>query len=325
MEKKEPLISVIVPVYKAEPYLGRCVDSILAQTYPNLEIILIDDGSPDRCGEICDEYAAKDSRIRVIHQENGGLSAARNTGLDICTGEYIAFVDSDDYVEPDMLRQLMNGSGDADLCGCGMIREEQDGTILSVTKTTNVCALPGIRVLRQHYSGENGKMNITEVSVWAKLYRRSLWAQLRFQPGLIFEDLHLMPFLLRQCRTIRYIPYAGYHYLVTPGSLTTEQDEQHQKRCYEDCFRIWEDHQSLYRSNGWNDLLIQVKCAMADKLMTHILNGKVPPGYEYWSRKLLYRTVVGLLIKPIGMSRKLRYVAFCLLGKRGYRLLRKNT
>ena len=116
MQKKNPLISVIVPVYKVEQFIHRCVDSILNQTYTNLEIILVDDGSPDRCGEICDEYAEKDSRIRVIHQKNGGPSAARNAGLDICTGEYIAFVDSDDYIEPDMLQQLLSGIGSADFC-----------------------------------------------------------------------------------------------------------------------------------------------------------------------------------------------------------------
>ena len=106
--KKNPLISVIVPVYKVEQYLHRCVDSILAQTYTNLEIILIDDGSPDRSGAICDEYAAKDSRIRVIHQKNAGLGAARNAGLDVCSGEYIAFVDSDDTLPEDALEQLIN-------------------------------------------------------------------------------------------------------------------------------------------------------------------------------------------------------------------------
>ena len=91
-----PLITIVVPIYKVEKYLGRCIDSLVAQTYPNIEIILADDGSPDRCGAICDEYAQKDSRIKVIHQENKGVAAARNAALDIAQGEYIMFVDSDD-------------------------------------------------------------------------------------------------------------------------------------------------------------------------------------------------------------------------------------
>ena len=109
------LISVIVPVYKVEPYLRRCIDSIISQTYHNLEIILVDDGSPDNCGAICDEYAEKDTRVRVIHKSNGGLSDARNAGLDIMTGDYVAFVDSDDWIDKQHLSSmyaLVNGGAD---------------------------------------------------------------------------------------------------------------------------------------------------------------------------------------------------------------------
>ena len=103
-----PQITVIVPVYKVEPYLHRCVDSILAQTFTDFELILVDDGSPDNCGAICDEYAAKDSRVRVIHQANGGLSAARNAALSIATGKYAAFVDSDDEIVPHHLETAIH-------------------------------------------------------------------------------------------------------------------------------------------------------------------------------------------------------------------------
>ena len=105
-------ISVIIPVYKVEPYLRQCLDSVVGQTYNNLEIIIIDDGSPDNCGVICDEYAAKDDRIIVIHKENGGLSAARNDGLELATGEWVAFVDSDDWCELDYYEQLLRAKGD---------------------------------------------------------------------------------------------------------------------------------------------------------------------------------------------------------------------
>ena len=101
-----PLISVIVPVYNVEPYLRRCVDSILRQTYRNLEILLVDDGTKDNCGAICDAYARQDERVKVIHKENGGLSSARNAGIDASTGEYLSFVDSDDWIEPDMIKAL---------------------------------------------------------------------------------------------------------------------------------------------------------------------------------------------------------------------------
>lgn len=115
-------ISIIVPVYKVEPYLRKCVDSILAQTFTDFEVILVDDGSPDNSGKICDEYASKDSRVRVIHKKNGGLSSARNAGIDVARGKYLGFVDSDDYIEKDMYELLYDNivKEQADLSICGI-------------------------------------------------------------------------------------------------------------------------------------------------------------------------------------------------------------
>ena len=129
MEQK-PLISVIVPVYGVEEYLDRCVQSIVDQTYHNLEIILVDDGSPDNCGAMCDAWAAKDSRIKVIHKENGGLSDARNAGMAIATGELMAFVDSDDHISPDMYRQLYERmqADNSDIAACGVEMVWEEGT-----------------------------------------------------------------------------------------------------------------------------------------------------------------------------------------------------
>ena len=117
----QPLISVIIPVYKVELYLRECIDSVLAQTYQNLEVILVDDGSPDQCGSICEQYAEKDNRVCVIHKENGGLSDARNAGIDVAKGEYIGFVDSDDWVAPDMYECLYKASVEynAEFVVCG--------------------------------------------------------------------------------------------------------------------------------------------------------------------------------------------------------------
>ena len=120
------LISIIVPIYNVEDYLKRCIDSILGQTYKNLEVILVDDGSPDKCGKICEEYKLIDSRIKVIHKKNGGLSSARNNGLDIATGDFIGFVDSDDYIERNMYESLIEAlnNNNADIATCGIIRED---------------------------------------------------------------------------------------------------------------------------------------------------------------------------------------------------------
>ena len=124
----EDLISVIIPIYKVEAYLDRCVRSILSQSYQNLEIILVDDGSPDQCGKMCDDFAALDSRIRVFHKENGGLSDARNYGVEYANGKYIAFIDSDDYVESHYVEYLHDliVSNDADIASCCMVKTEGD-------------------------------------------------------------------------------------------------------------------------------------------------------------------------------------------------------
>lgn len=123
------LVSVIVPIYKVEPYLEKCVDSILAQTYPDLEVILVDDGSPDGCGDICERYAAQDARVRVVHKENGGLSSARNAGLDVATGDYVLFTDGDDWIEPEMVSVLVAAgtANDADVTTCNLRSESTSG------------------------------------------------------------------------------------------------------------------------------------------------------------------------------------------------------
>ena len=124
----QPKISIIVPVYKVEPYLGTCLESVLSQTYQNLEIILVDDGSPDQCGTICDQYALKDNRIRVIHQENQGLSGARNSGIDLVTGEYITFIDSDDFIDICMIELMVEQLDDmTDIVACGTVYCDESG------------------------------------------------------------------------------------------------------------------------------------------------------------------------------------------------------
>ena len=146
----QPLITVIVPVYNVEKYLRRCLDSIIRQTYQNLEILCIDDGSIDNSGEICEQYAARDARIKVIHQENQGLSTARNRGLDTATGEYIAFVDSDDYIAADVLEQLYQSavSSDATCVICGYNCVDSNGSILSTYSVHSVQQYSGVESLR---------------------------------------------------------------------------------------------------------------------------------------------------------------------------------
>lgn len=187
-----PTISVIVPVYKVEPYLHRCVDSILGQTFTDFELILVDDGSPDNCPAICDEYARKDSRVHVIHQENGGLSAARNAGIDYCISQdqsqYISFVDSDDYILPLYLEKLylalVENGADVSICGKYTFCN-QDYLNCTQNFSDNII-LDNKQACRFIYTPE--KHHATFVTAWAKLYKKELFSNIRFPVGKLHED-----------------------------------------------------------------------------------------------------------------------------------------
>ncbi len=178
-----PLISVIVPVYKVEAYLDKCISSITGQTYTNLEIILVDDGSPDRSGAICNEWAAKDRRIRVIHQENAGGGAARNTALDVAQGELITFVDSDDYVAPDMYEHLYGLlEQGADIAECGYVNVFDDDHSFDHCDT-HVCTFTAQEAMAEHI-----RDRIFRQLIWNKLYRREVVGDIRFPVGTKIDD-----------------------------------------------------------------------------------------------------------------------------------------
>jgi glycosyltransferase involved in cell wall biosynthesis len=215
MEKMLPLISVIVPVYKVEPYLRRCIDSIRNQTYTNLEIILVDDGSPDNCGHICDEYAQKDKRILVIHQENGGLSAARNSGLDRCTGDYIGFVDSDDCIHPEMYERLYQDictyHTRLAFCHPNMCY----GSIPDINKN-----LPTECKDKEFVILKSMTENIWW-SAWTKLYERSLFKKLRYPHGKTNEDYAITMYIYDMCDRIAINYNKLYNYCVRENSICT--------------------------------------------------------------------------------------------------------
>ena len=182
-----PLISVIVPVYNVEPYLRRCVDSILRQTYRNLEILLVDDGSTDRSGTICDACAQQDTRVKVIHQKNGGLSAARNCGLETARGEYISFVDSDDLINDRMIETLyrdLAGQG-ADISAVGYRMFENQEELRPEEITAPVQCMTGKEALRRILVSEE----IGDFA-WNKLYKKILFQTIRYPEGRVFEDRH---------------------------------------------------------------------------------------------------------------------------------------
>lgn len=228
MDKHEVLmeqkVSVIVPIYKVEPYLRRAVDSILHQTYHNLEIILVDDGSPDQCGKICDDYAKEDNRISVIHKENGGLSDARNAGLDAAGGEYIVFVDSDDFIAEDYIETLMRclKKYDADVAMCSYAVTDSVGYDDSIFKaaqddTVEVCDR---RELLNNLYDANHKDATYFIVSWNKIYKASLWKDVRFPKGRIHEDEATTYKIYDRAEKGVYLHRPLYGYFTAPSSIT---------------------------------------------------------------------------------------------------------
>lgn len=213
----EPLLSVIIPVYNVEPYLRKCVDSVLNQTYRNLEVILVDDGSPDGCGAICEEYAAKDDRVRVIHKANGGLSDARNAGLAQMTGEYLTFVDSDDWLDDhalEFLYQALTESNADFVIGQHDRVEEGTGRILQMPERKADLIWMDRREAIRHMLQQG-------CAAWARLYKKEIHAGIEFPVNEINEDEAIVLQLLERCHTVAEIGQVVYHYRCRPESITT--------------------------------------------------------------------------------------------------------
>lgn len=211
-------ISVIVPVYNVEQYLSRCVESILAQSYQNLEIILVNDGSKDASGKICDDYAGKDGRITVIHKENGGLSSARNAGLDMASGEYVAFVDSDDWIEQQSCEWMMDAMlrhGVKLVCAG---RYDVDGA--TGEREIGLCPQREEVISGEEMAGRIFTWDNCDSSACDKLYHRSLWAQHRYPQGVVCEDLPVIYRIALDAGKVAMLPKAVYNYYQRPGSIS---------------------------------------------------------------------------------------------------------
>lgn len=202
------ILSVIIPVYRVEATLDRCVKSVLRQHVDSMEVILVDDGSPDQCPLLCDQWAERDSRIQVIHKQNGGLSDARNAGIEIATGKYITFVDSDDWIDDNTYEPLLSLIGDNDILEYSIadrltLKDRQYDDV-------NEYWLKG-----QAY---------THTYAWNKIYRRSLFDDVRYPKGRIFEDVYTLPQLLRKAHRIATTHHGSYHYWFNPDGITATAD-----------------------------------------------------------------------------------------------------
>lgn len=324
VEGKE-LITVIVPVYKVEKYLSRCVESILNQTYQNIEILLIDDDSPDNCPQICDAYAKDYPNIKSIHLKNSGIgvSDARNTGLNNAKGDYIAFVDSDDYIHRDLFLKLI----------CAIEKNpEVNLAIASYQKITgdtqiDESSLPSTDVI---FLNDMGAMNLiiedqNMTAVWSKLYRRSVFENLRFPTGKHNEDMFLMPFILQEASKIAYSPLPLYYYYQDNESLCRSKFN----------YNMLDMLEAL---NGWNKFVAVKYPSLLKKVKSHyytsvlnscqyLANKKDSIGverFEYYQSEINAEFSILIKSKFLSASNKLKLILlkiklfklfFCLLNR----------
>lgn len=239
--KKLPLISVIIPVYNVEECLSRCLDSVIKQTYTNLEIIVVDDGATDNSGQICDEYREEDKRIKVIHKLNGGLSDARNVGLDAATGEYISFIDSDDWVSQDYVECLYRiiKKDNYDVAICDFVRSK-DESVVDKKNTEKLITYDNKDAIR------NLLYQRISSSVCAKLFKRNLWENIRFEVGKLYEDVIPIYLVFQQSKKIIKINKCNYYYFYREGSIVTQKFSIKKMDYVYNCKKVLESVKTSY-------------------------------------------------------------------------------
>ncbi len=216
----EKLISVVVPVYNVERYLEKCIRSIINQSYKNLEVILVDDGATDHSGELCDKFASMDARIKVIHKENGGLSDARNAGIDVATGEYLAFVDSDDFIHPKMyetmVRIMEKDQAEMAICKIAHVREDDSINQNLSIPTDSKRMVSGKDLQHMYFDNRYAQMVVV---AWNKIYKRGYFEEIRYPKGKIHEDEYTTYKITYPCSRISIIDAPFYYYVTRDTSI----------------------------------------------------------------------------------------------------------
>jgi glycosyltransferase involved in cell wall biosynthesis len=255
-------ISVIVPIYNVEKYLGRCIDSIINQTYTNLEIILVDDGSPDRCPYICEEYAKLDHRIKVIHKKNGGLSSARNAGINIATGDYIGFVDSDDYIDVHMYEVLLQAclNQQCKLAVC-RIQHFKGDRFVDKIRTCNTYKKMTNKEALWELQGADGELFCV---AWNKLYHKKLFHELRYPEGKINEDEFVTYKAIHQAGSIAICESPLYFYFQENSESITKNKKYF--TC-EDIFEAFSEREEYFRSKGYPKLELATYRSYLDRII----------------------------------------------------------
>lgn len=310
-----PLVSVVVPVYGVERYLPECVDAVLGQSYRNIEVVLVDDGSPDGCGALCDAYAERDARVRVVHQANRGLSAARNAGLDVARGEFVAFVDSDDAASPLFVETLLRGAltedrdGAAvvpvDIVQCGFCRERSalEGTPGEVRYER----LTGLQASERLQFDSTGAWTV----VWNKLYRHRLFEDLRFPEGRRHEDEFVTYRALWAAGGVSVTDACLYYYRRRGDSITGSGFDPHSL----DAVDALGERAAFYREHGEERLAVLTDATTCHRLygMMRDIERAMPdraPELRRRARTLFWRV---LRSRDVGVKKKL---GLCLKGLR---------
>lgn len=299
-----PLVSIIVPCYKVEQYLPGCIDSIINQTYNNLEILLVDDGSPDSTGQICDEFAARDSRVRVIHKNNGGVSDARNVALDVIKGEYVACVDGDDRICPDYIETMYSLLSKYK---CQMVLAnyslDYEGDCEIEKRNTNIELLmsPSEAIDDLFYQ------NHFDDFPWCKLYHRSLFEGIRYPKGIIFEDTYVTYQLMLRCHKIAYTDKQVYKYLIRRDSY---EGAPFSKMKMDSAIKVFEKLEYELK-HTLKDHHKSVSCRIL-ALSCHLLM-KCPEGYDQtflWNQVKKYRKTVIMDNKARKQARLAALISF---------------
>ncbi len=317
-------ISIIIPVYNVEGYLSRCIDSVIRQTYQNIEILLIDDGSKDRSGEICDQYAAKDIRIKVIHKSNGGLSSARNEGIKNATGSLIAFIDSDDYISQYMFEYLhsMIVKYNVEVAFCDINITAEDTKV----NEEDLILIENLRCFKWSQDefwanwllGDRMKF----VVAWNKLYKRRIFDHVRFSEGKLHEDEFILPQIVDQCSSLVYCPIAMYNYIQREQSIMhTGKDIRHIDGVEAFCLRT-----KYFLSKGKLELaafalVIAIGLLMSLKCQLDLKNLKTQNRYDEY-KKECRKLVFQIWNAKMKVKDRIRLLAF-LLGDDVYVFLKR--
>lgn len=294
-------ISIIVPVYKTEQYLSRCVESILGQTYSNLEILLVDDGSPDRCPEMCDTFAEQDQRVKVIHKQNGGLSDARNAGIEAATGDYLLFIDSDDYVSADMVQLLLYAAckEHAEVAACSYFITQQNGKSVYSPKPDSYMVFTPEEAVADAFSSPS----YCGITAWNKMFSAQLFRDLniRFPVGKIHEDTFTIYQILFQASKIVFIDRPLYYYVQTPNSIMrSEFDRRHL-----DVYEALGQAKEFAKKNGLHiQMQLESYEALMDFYFLNVLLGQdtIDNAMEYFVQKL--RSHAWLLLRNRALPTK---------------------